>query len=168
MPTRSLDGDLFIRRLPIVILAVATLSLAACEGAGNKQKIGALLGAAAGGIAGAQVGKGRGQLAATAVGTLLGALAGSEIGKSLDRADMLYLERTQQQALETAPAGTRSSWSNPDSGNSGDITPRRTYQDAAGTYCREFQQTVTVGSASETAYGTACRQSDGAWRIVSG
>ena len=33
--------------------------------------------------------------------------------------------------------------------------------------CREFQQTITVGGRTETAYGTACRQPDGDWKIVS-
>ena len=102
------------------------------------------------------------------MGTLLGALAGSEIGKSLDRADMAYLRQTQQKALETVPTGSSTSWVNPDSGNSGQITPRRTYQKASGTYCREFQQTVTVCGNTESAYGTACRQPDGTWKIISG
>ena len=46
--------------------------------------------------------------------------------------------------------------------------PVRTVQQADGTYCREFQQTVTVGGRTEEAYGTACRQPDGSWKIVSG
>ena len=149
------------------IVGIAVLSLAACsQSDGPKQQVGTLLGAAAGAVAGAQFGSGRGALAATAVGTLLGALAGSEIGKSLDRADMTYLQQTQQKALETIPSGSSSTWTNPDSGNSGQVTPQRTYQNAGGTYCREFQQTVTVGGNTESAYGTACRQPDGTWKIT--
>jgi hypothetical protein len=37
---------------------------------------------------------------------------------------------------------------------------------AKGTYCREFQQAVTVGGAEQLSYGRACLQSDGAWKIV--
>lgn len=37
----------------------------------------------------------------------------------------------------------------------------------AGRYCREFQQTVMIGGRSESAYGTACLQPDGAWEVVS-
>ena len=59
------------------------------------------------------------QLAATAVGTLLGALAGSEIGKSLDRADMTYLQQTQQKALETIPSGSSSNLDEPGFGKLG-------------------------------------------------
>jgi surface antigen len=36
-----------------------------------------------------------------------------------------------------------------------------------GAYCREFQQTVTIGGKTESAYGTACRQPDGTWKVVS-
>lgn len=133
---------------------------------GSKQLGGALLGAAAGGFIGSQIGKGTGQLAAVAAGTLLGAFIGSEVGKSLDRADQLYAEQTALHSLERAPTGTTSSWVNPDSGHSGAFTPVRTYQTAGGAYCREYQQTVTIGGKTEQAYGTACRQPDGNWKLV--
>lgn len=34
-------------------------------------------------------------------------------------------------------------------------------------YCREFQTTVLVNGQPQPSYGTACRQPDGAWKIVS-
>ena len=37
---------------------------------------------------------------------------------------------------------------------------------ADGAYCRDFTQTITVDGEFEEAHGTACRQSDGTWRIV--
>ena len=152
--------------IKFVAVAALGLSLAACEGA-QKEQLGALFGGVAGAVVGAQFGDGKGQLAAVAAGALLGALAGSEIGKSLDRADQLYMEQTAQRSLETAPAGTTSSWENPDSGHSGTVTPTRTYQRDDGQYCREYQQTVRVGGNVEEAYGRACRQPDGTWMIVS-
>ncbi len=152
-----------------LLVGAAALSLTACmESAGPKQQIGTLLGAAGGAVAGAQIGDGKGRLAATAAGTLLGAFVGSKVGKWLDDVDMALLRQTQQKALETAPSGTSSAWKNPDSGNSGEIMPQRTYQDASGIYCREFQQTITVGGNTESAHGTACRQPDGTWKIASG
>jgi surface antigen len=42
----------------------------------------------------------------------------------------------------------------------------RTFQTASNEYCREFQQTVVIGGEEEQAHGTACRQSNGSWRIV--
>jgi surface antigen len=157
--------------LKMALVGLTALALAAAAGCtakvGDKEAIGTMLGAVAGGIAGSQVGKGRGKLLATGVGTLLGAALGNEIGKSLDRADRLAMQRTTQQSLETAKIGTTSTWKNPDSGNQGTITPRKTYKKPDGTYCREFQQTITVGGRTERAYGTACRQPDGSWKIIS-
>ena len=156
-----------MRKFRFAILGIAALALAGCsETVGQKQGIGTLLGAVAGGAAGAQVGKGRGKLIATGVGTLLGALIGGEIGKSLDEADQLAMQHATQDTLETAPAGATNSWHNPDSGNSGTVTPTQTYQRNDGAYCREFTQTVTVGGRTEEAYGTACRQPDGSWQVI--
>lgn len=157
--------------------AVAALSLlAACAQQGpyggggygsgpafNKQTAGGVLGAVGGAVAGSQFGQGSGQLAATAAGTLLGAFFGSQIGQSLDRADVGYAGDTTNYALRT---NNTSTWQNPESGNAGTITPTRTFQADSGALCREFQQTITVGGRTERAYGTACRQRDGSWRIV--
>jgi hypothetical protein len=35
-----------------------------------------------------------------------------------------------------------------------------------GQTCREFQSTATIGGQQQPVYGTACLQSDGAWRVV--
>ena len=144
------------------------LLIAGCTAdSGPKQQVGTILGAIGGAVAGAQFGKGKGRLAATAAGTLVGAFLGNEFGKSLDRADQVAMNQTMQRSLEDSPAGTTSKWNNPSSGHAGTITPRPTYQTRRGTYCREFQQTVTVGGRTEEAYGTACRQPDGSWQVVS-
>jgi surface antigen len=152
-----------ITKFGIAVALVA--SLAACEGQGDKQMGGTLIGGGLGALAGSQIGSGRGQLAAVAVGALAGALLGSSVGKSLDRADQVAMERTSQGALETNRVGQTATWTNPDSGASGTVTPVKTYQSAQGQYCREYQQTVSVGGKTEQAYGTACRQPDGAWKV---
>ncbi len=147
-------------------LIAVGLVLGACEGAGQKQMGGTLVGAAAGGLLGAQFGRGGGQLAAVAAGTLLGALLGSEVGKSLDKADQLHAQQAAGQA-HTAPIGETVAWNNPESGHSGTVTPIRDGTNTqTGAYCREYQTTVTVGGKTEEAYGTACRQPDGSWKIV--
>jgi surface antigen len=156
-------------RLPMALALAASLALGACatENAGNKQVGGTVLGAVAGGLAGSAFGKGSGRLITTAIGTLAGAFIGSEVGQSLDKADRLAAQRTAQTTLETGRTGQTVTWSNPDSGHSGTVTPTRTYQESDGAYCREYQQTVTVGGKTEQAYGRACRQPDGSWKIVS-
>lgn len=155
-----------MRKILCGLMALAFLSACTTDQAGNKQTIGTLLGAGGGAVLGSNVGKGKGNIAAIAVGTLLGAYTGSEIGASLDRADMMYANQTAQNAFETAPSGRAMTWQNPDSGNSGTVTPIKTFQTNNGQYCREYTQTVQVGGQSQEAYGTACRQPDGAWLVV--
>ena len=147
---------------------ILSLGLAGCESlqnSGTKQTVGAAGGAVLGGILGSKVGKGNGQLWATGIGVLLGGLVGSEVGRSLDKADMVYAQRANDQA-HTAPLGEAISWNNPESGNSGAVLPTRDGQDTAGRYCREYQQTIYVGGQQETGYGIACQEPDGSWQIV--
>jgi surface antigen len=147
---------------------VALLSLSACQsqGWGQKQTVGTLGGAAAGGLIGNQFGKGTGNVIATAAGVALGGWLGNEIGASLDSADQAKLQKAQYSAYN-APVGQTIQWNNPQSGNSGTFTPVRDGTAANGAYCREFQQTITVGGQKQQGYGTACRQPDGSWQIVS-
>jgi surface antigen len=99
-------------------------------------------------------GKGTGKLVGTALGALAGAYLGNQVGQSLDNADRAAMKQSAQYSLEATKVGHTSNWSNPDSGNSGTITPTNTYQAPSGEYCREYQQTVTVGGKTEEAYGT--------------
>lgn len=153
-----------------IIASLLILSItAACQQGPNdslfsKQNIGTLAGAAGGAWVGSNVGKGKGNIVGIAAGTLLGAALGNSIGASLDRADMNYYHQTSQNTLENLPTGKTGSWQNPDNGHSGTITPVKTYE-SSGTYCREYRQTVNVGGKQQEAYGTACRQPDGSWKI---
>lgn len=157
------------RKSPAFAAAAVALSLglAACQGVQDnpKQTAGTLLGGIGGAVIGSQFGGGTGQIAATAAGTLLGAWLGSELGSSLDRADRQYAMQAQQQAY-SAPVGETISWSNPQSGNHGTYTPVRDGYTQSGNYCREYRTTVNIDGRAETAYGTACQQPDGTWRIV--
>jgi surface antigen len=134
-------------------------------GAANKTTAGTVLGAVGGGLAGSAIGSGSGRLIAVGAGTLLGAFIGKSVGESLDRADVNYANQAQAKA-HAAPIGQQISWSNPESGHSGTVTPTREGKDTSGNYCREYQQEVKVGGKTEQAYGTACRQPDGTWKVV--
>ena len=153
-------------RIVVVVGLSAAMLLGCAEQPGPKTVGGGLVGGAAGGLVGSQFGGGAGRGAMTGLGVLLGAVLGSEVGKSLDRADQLAMERTTQHALETAPQGQASTWNNPDTGHYGTVIPMRTFQQSDGSFCREYQQTVTIGGRSQQAYGTACRQADGSWRVA--
>ncbi|CCQ73991.1 RT0821/Lpp0805 family surface protein [Magnetospira sp. QH-2] len=128
--------------------------------------MGTLLGAGLGALAGSQIGGGKGNMAAIAVGTLAGAWLGGNVGSKLDEVDRMKMQGTTQSALEYNKAGTTSSWSNPDSGHEGTITPTRTYSSSAKEDCREYRTTVTIDGRVEEAYGTACRQPDGSWQVI--
>jgi len=156
-----------LSRLLVIPALAAAFGLAGCENGSqpNKQDIGTVLGGIGGAVIGAQFGKGTGQLVGVAAGALAGAYLGNQIGSSLDKADKTAMEQASTKAT-TAPLGQPISWSNPDSGHSGTVTPTREGTAANGDYCREFQQTVTVGGKTEKAFGTACRQPDGSWKIV--
>ncbi len=153
----------------IASLALVVLMLGACANNGQgrqKEAGGTLVGAGLGALAGSQVGSGKGQLAAVAIGALTGAFLGNQVGRSLDKADRMYASRAQTTA-HTAPVGQTIAWDNPQSGNSGTFTPTREGTNtSSGEYCREYQTTVNVGGEVQSAYGTACRQPDGSWRIV--
>lgn len=168
MTLSGIGTDIVMKfRKSLALAAVAVLALGACQSGGTKQTVGGLGGAVLGGLAGAQFGSGSGRLVATGAGVLLGALMGSEIGASLDKADQMYLERTTQNTLETAPANQPLPWRNPDSGNHGTVIAQPAYQAPSGEYCREYTQTINVGGREERAFGRACRQPDGSWRVVS-
>jgi surface antigen len=138
------------------------------EGAGmSKADYGTAIGAIGGGIAGYQFGGGSGKAIATVAGTLLGGALGRSLGGSLDRGDMAYYNQTSQRALETGQPGQALPWSNPQTGNSGTVTPQAYYQTPNGQYCREYSQQINVGGKTESGYGKACRQPDGTWQIVS-
>lgn len=154
-----------MKNISTTLLIIFTLfSLQSCQNM-NKQGAGTLIGGAAGGILGAQFGKGEGQLIATGIGALAGAFVGNSIGKSLDEHDKLMLEKSSRQALEYSPSGSSVEWNNPDSGNRGRITPVKTVKES-GQYCREYIQEVVIGGEKKKAYGKACRQPDGDWKIV--
>jgi surface antigen len=150
----------------VIVPVILALSLAGCASTGPKETGGTLIGGATGAVIGAQVGHGTGRLLGVAVGTLAGALIGGEIGRSLDRQDRIEMERAAQYSLEHNRSDEPREWRNPDSGHHGSITPKRTYRTAEGRYCREYQQMVIIGGEEHQAYGTACRQPDGSWKIV--
>lgn len=69
-----------------------------------------------------------------------------------------------QVSATTAHVGEKIEWSE---GNaSGYVVTVNEGRNSAGLTCREFQQTVVIGGNTEDAYGTACLQEDGAWKIV--
>ncbi|MBW2705973.1 MAG: glycine zipper 2TM domain-containing protein [Deltaproteobacteria bacterium] len=149
------------------LIVVSLFLFSACAGnnwdENQKTIIGGVGGAAAGGLIASTFGA---NTAGVLGGAILGGLIGGAVGNRMDAADRREANRTTYRALETTPSGTTASWKNPDSSNSGTVTPTHTYQAQNGEYCREFEQTITIGGETQEAYGTACRQPDGTWQVV--
>jgi len=156
MPKRLTEG------IAILLLLILATGCATIED-NPKTSIGAFGGAAFGGLIAAAAGGGGPAIAGAVIG---GALLGGLAGNMLDQRDKRMAAEAQQRALESAPTGQPVAWTNPDTGHTGTVTPVRTYQ-AGDAYCREFQNEVTIGDKKENAYGKACRQPDGSWKIVS-
>jgi surface antigen len=154
-------------------VALAVLLLFAVTSCASAQKtyqdnpkavLGSVLGAAVGGGIAAAAGGDAGVIVASALG---GALVGGFIGHKLDDRDKRMAAEAAQRAFEQNRSGQTSDWRNPDSGNSGSVTPTRTYQLATGQYCREYRQDIYIGNEKHQTYGTACRQADGTWKVES-
>lgn len=157
---------IYLRKITILILFIS-LVLSACASStwqeNQKAIIGGVGGAAAGGLIASAFDA---NTAGILGGMILGGLIGGAVGDRMDAADRRQADRATHAALESKPSGTTTSWHNPDSGNSGKVTPVRTYQAQSGNYCREFEHEVTISGETQTAFGKACRQPDGNWQIV--
>jgi surface antigen len=137
------------------------------SGMNGGQMVGTLLGAAGGGLLGSRLGKGMGNKIAIGAGVLGGGFLGNQLGGVLSNCqDQQYHQQAASSALETAPTGQAQSWTNPDTGASGYITPTRTFQQGSSS-CREFVQQVNVNGQNQQATGVACRQPDGTWAMNS-
>lgn len=147
---------------PLVPIAMAlVLGVSACAAPPTREQSGMVIGGVLGGVLGAQVGEGRGRTIATIVGTIAGVTIGGAIGRSMDETDRMKTAH----ALETVRTGVPSRWRNPDTGNEYTVVATKTQETAQGP-CREYTVDATIAGRKDKAYGTACRQSDGSWRIV--
>lgn len=151
----------------VMAALISSVALTACsEGPGfTGEDLGTGLGAIGGAVVGSQIGGGSARTVFSVVGALAGAWAGNKVAKGMTAEDNKYYETAASRAA-TAPVGQQITWNNPSSGNQGTIVPVREGRDNTGSACREYQQTVTVGGKTERAYGTACKQADGSWKII--
>jgi surface antigen len=150
----------------LAIVMSVSLPLAACYGpdgsARPNQAIGTVSGALAGGLIGSAFGRGGGNVAATVAGAAIGGILGGAIGQTLDEADRERAFYAQEDAFSS---GRRTAWRG-DRGAYGYVEPGPAFDSGYG-YCREYSHTIYIGGRPQQGYGTACREPDGSWRIVS-
>ncbi len=126
---------------------------------GNNVPGATVTGAAAGGLLGAALFHGQGSIIGILGGALVGGVIGNAVGQHMDARDRANMA----QAVTTTPVGEETTWSNNDATYT--VRPTRQYH-RNDEYCREFQTTIVIGGKIHKAYGTACRQPDGQWKII--
>ncbi len=143
------------------ITLVFSLCLNGCSPGNNTQGASAA-GAATGALLGAAAFQGEDAWLGILGSALVGGVIGNQIGKYMDRQDQANMVT----ALNKTPQGQQASWTNSKSNITYTVIPEKNYQNNKGQYCREYQTTITVGGEDKQAYGRACRQADGQWKIV--
>lgn len=154
-----------MKKLSILSSLFLLITIFGCApGTRTGETIGTITGIVAGAIIGYQVG---GDDAAKAlgagVGLAVGGLVGSKLGQmydKLNREEQQVHESTIESTIKTSKIGEGNQWYNPETGNSGRVIITKQEE-----YCREYQQTIVIGGKEQNAYGTACRQPDGSWKI---
>ncbi|WP_455372149.1 glycine zipper 2TM domain-containing protein [Limibacillus halophilus] len=125
----------------------------------NNEELGTLLGATAGGAIGSTIGDGSGRTAAIIGGVVLGAILGNTIGRDLDRVD----RSCTAQGLSYLDDGQTIRWDNADSRLGYALTPTSTFAGQLGNTCRDY--VIRLDGGRESYERTACRESDGVWRV---
>lgn len=160
LPSRSLRQ----RALVLTTCGALALSVAGCgPQTGPNEAGGTILGAVAGGAIGSMFGGGAGKAAAIVAGTMIGGFLGNTIGRNMD-------ENARQQAyaaqMNAINGGQAQNWRSP-SGAYGSVTPGPVYVDQSSQACRQYTHTIVVDGKRQTGTGTACRNPNGTWQIVS-
>ena len=70
-------------------------------------------------------------------------------------------------ALDTNANNQPTAWQGARGSASYKVTPVRTFSEAQGTRCRDFDTQATIDGRHQRIRGTACRQPDGSWRPLS-
>jgi len=149
-------------------VGIAALPLAGCQtveqetGLNRNTQAGALGGAAFGGIVAALAGANPAWIAASVI---MGGVAGGALGNYLGKEDTEKHVETNLNALNTLGAGQTASWSDNQTGNSGSTTVDRVFTAANGQSCKAYTETVRTAQRNVTEQATACRQSDGSWKV---
>lgn len=144
----------------IGIVLGLTLGLVGCQ-PGQNTAGGTVVGAAAGGLLGAAIFSGNPWLGGIG-GALLGGAIGNMIGQNMDRQDRANM----QNAIVTTPVGQEASWTNTRTKTTYTVRPINNYR-SNGEYCRRYETRVKIDGKWKKAYGRACRDNRGRWKIAS-
>ncbi len=150
-PPRAVISSAFL------MLALSVLILSGCA---SQQQKGTIIGGVTGALIGSVIGDGSGQNVAIAAGAIAGSLIGSSIGQRFD-------EQGQGRIAYSMQRNQRSSWTNSTTGHRYTVMPSPPHAPSSSRQqCRECTVDTEIGYRTESAYGIACRQSDGSWKII--
>ena len=132
------------------------------DGKCNYEKIGAVVGGAAGAVIGSKVVDKEDRVVGAIAGTIIGVIIGKTIGRAIDERD----RHCTAQGLEHAHRGQSIRWHNPNSNIDYEVTPLNSYQ-SGGLDCRLFTTKAKSANGKVTAYESdACLHDDGVWRTL--
>ncbi len=81
----------------------------------------------------------------------------------LDESDRAILSEKTHYTLEKVRSGRAVRWVNPATGIEGSVMARPAFKNAAGQFCRKYEQILRDGRLTRSGYDTACRLPDGRW-----
>jgi surface antigen len=149
-----------MRKVSWLLIPAMLFMLASCADPGASSK--GVQGAAFGAIGGALLGQAIGRThQATLVGAALGTMLGYIVGNEMDKYDRQHLNY----AYENGPSGQATTWHNPDTGNTYQVTPQPAYYPPTqpDRPCRQAEILATIDGKTQKTYTTACRDQDGRW-----
>lgn len=157
------DREICIMKKIVVVALLFCLAFVSvsCTQQGTKGQTGAILGAAGGAVVGQAIGR---NTEATLIGVAVGTMLGYIVGNEMDKYDRQQLNHV----YETGRSGQASTWNNPDTGNSYQVTPQPAYTPVSSNQpCRKAEINAVIDGKPETTYTTACRDANGQWQLRS-
>jgi len=94
-----------------------------------------------------------------------GGLIGGKIGSDLSSRDRRKALEAEYKALEYGQSTQVVAWKSDRGDDRGEVVAAQPYR-VGSQDCRQYVHTLYTGQASQTAKGTACRNSDGSWSLL--
>jgi surface antigen len=146
-----------------IALLVGMLVVSGCGSTGGR---GSVLGVSPSALASGVIGRGNGKATEAIMAALDGGLVGGQIGAGLGAGERKTALEAEYRALEYTPSGQAVTWGDPGSGRYGEVVAASPYR-VGSQDCRQYMQTVHVNGRSQRARGTACRNPNGSWALLS-
>lgn len=105
-------------------------------------------------------------MSASIVAALNGGLIGGDLGRSIGDRDRRRGLEAEYTALEHTPAGRAVGWTSDGGRWSGEVIAAQPYR-VGSQDCRQYRHRLIDGGRQTEARGTACRNPDGSWTLLS-